>query len=107
MPDINLMTISPSQLNGAGEAGLFDVTRFEKKYLAQGDSWFSIGHVPFWATTNLLQQMTLSRAALAVNCAKPGAWLSHMTDTSTAQVFLNLLNGHAAWQWDALLVSGR
>ena len=29
-----------------------------------------------------------------------------MTDTSTAQVFLNLLNGNVAWKWDALLISG-
>ena len=106
MPDINLISISPSQLSGSGESGLYDVNKFSKKYLAQGDSWFSIGHVPFWSTTNLLQQMVLSRSAVAVNCARPGVWLSHMTDTSTAQVFLNLLNGNVAWKWDALLISG-
>jgi hypothetical protein len=106
MPDINLIPIRPAQLSGAGESGLYDVNRFDRKYLAQGDSWFSIGHVPFWSTTNLLQQTVLSRSALAVSCASPGVWLSHMTDTSTAQVFLNLLNGNIAWKWDALLISG-
>ncbi|HEY9029612.1 MAG TPA: hypothetical protein VIO33_13030 [Burkholderiaceae bacterium] len=106
MPDINLISISPSQLSGTGEAGLYDVAAFQKKYLAQGDSWFSIGNIPPWSTTNLLQQMVLSRASLAVNCARPGVALAHMTDTSTAQVFLNLLNGRIAWKWDGLLMSG-
>ena len=106
MPDINLITIRPSQLSSSGEGGLYDVARFDRKYLAQGDSWFSIGHVPFWSTTNLLQQTVLARSALAVSCASPGIRLSHMTDTSTAQVFLNLLNGNIAWQWDGLLMSG-
>ncbi len=106
MPDINVISISPAQLSGSGEAGLYDVSRFQKKYLAQGDSWFSIGTIPPWSTTNLLQQMVLSRPTLAVNCARPGVELTHMTDTSTARVFLNLLNGNIAWQWDALLMSG-
>ena len=86
MPDINLISITPSQLNGTGESGQYDTSPFEKIYLAQGDSWFSIGHFPPWATTNLLQQMVLSRSTLAVNCARPGIELAHMTDTSTAQV---------------------
>ena len=44
MPDINLVSISPSQLSGAAEAGLRDVSAFQTKYLAQ------------------LQHMVLSRA---------------------------------------------
>lgn len=106
MSDINVISISPSQLSGTGESGLYDTAPFARKYLTQGDSWFSIGTFPPWSTTNLLQQMVLSRSTLAVNCARPGAVLVHMTDTSTARVFLNLLNGNAAWQWDALLMSG-
>ncbi len=106
MPNINLVSISPAQLAGNDHSGPFDLNRFEKKYLAQGDSWFSIGHLPPWSTTNLLQQMVLSRSAVAVNCARPGVELAHMTDTSTARVFLDLLNGVVAWQWDAILVSG-
>lgn len=106
MPNINVISISPYQLSDAGESGHYDTAPFAKKYLAQGDSWFSIGTFPPWSTTNLLQQMVLSRSTLAVNCAKPGAVLTHMTDTSTARMFLNLLNGNVAWKWDALLMSG-
>ena len=106
MPNINLVSISPGQLEGNDHSGPYDVGRFARKFLAQGDSWFSIGHLPPWSTTNLLQQMTLSRSAVAVNCARPGAELAHMTDSSTAKQFLKLLRGKFALQWDAILVSG-
>ncbi len=110
MANINLVCIAPRQMDPASLGGLYDLERFEKKYLAQGDSWFSIGHMPPWATTNVLQQMVLSRSAVAVNCAHPGMELSHMADTSTEPAFLNLLNGSGnptlAWKWDAILMSG-
>src|ERR1035437_2698986 len=110
MSNINLVSISPHQLDPSSLGGLYDLERFEKKYLAQGDSWFSIGHIPPWSTTNVLQQMVLSRSAVAVNCAHPGMELSHMADTSTEPAFLNLLNGSGnpklAWKWDAILMSG-
>ena len=110
MSNIHLVSISPRQLDPARLGGLYDLERFEKKYLAQGDSWFSIGHMPPWATTNVLQQMALLRSAVVVNCAHPGMELSHMADTSTEPTFLNLLNGSGnkllAWKWDAILMSG-
>lgn len=106
MSDINLTVIAPSQLNATGDPGPYDLSRFERKYLAQGDSWFSMGHIPPWSTTNLLDQMTLTRAAVAVNCARPGVELAHMTDTVSAGDFLRMLAGNLAWKWDALLVSG-
>jgi hypothetical protein len=110
MANINVVSIAPRQLDPSSLGGLYDLERFEKKYLAQGDSWFSIGHMPPWSTTNVLQQMVLSRSAVAVNCAHPGMELSHMADTSTEPAFLNLLNGsgnpNLAWKWDAILMSG-
>jgi hypothetical protein len=106
MASINLVTISPAQMIGNDHTGGYDIGVFPKKFLAQGDSWFSIGHLPPWSTTNLLQQMVLSYSAVAVNCARPGEELAHMTDTSTQKEFLRLLNGKVAWKWDAILVSG-
>ena len=110
MANIHMVCITPHQLEPDSLGGLYDLERFEKRYLAQGDSWFSIGHMPPWCTTNVLQQMTLSRAAVAVNCAHPGMELSHMADSSTEPAFLNLLNGSGnaklAWKWDAILMSG-
>lgn len=106
MPDIPMFSITPSQLEGSGERGSFDIAPYPRRYLAQGDSWFSIGAVPPWSTTHLLQQMVLSQKSLAVNCARPGALLSHMTDTTSDRIFLSLLGGRTAWKWDALLMSG-
>ena len=106
MPNIVLDVIQPGQLQTGGEGGQFDIGRYAKRYLAQGDSWFSIGHIPPWCTSNLLQQMVLGRAAVAVNCARPGAKLAHMTDTTSNTLFLNLLRGRLAFQWDAILLSG-
>lgn len=108
MPDIAMTVISPAMLLavGNGELGQYDVGRFDKKCLAQGDSWFSIGHIPPWSTSNLLQQMVLSKSVVAVNCARPGIELTHMTDITNQQEFLRLLRGPMAFQWDAILLSG-
>lgn len=104
MPDIRVIT--PDELKGAGEVGPFPIEQFNLKFLAQGDSWFSIGAIPPHATTNLLNKITIKTKALAVNCARPGAELVHMTDTTTNTTFLQLLNGATAQKWDALLLSG-
>lgn len=104
MNDITL--ISPDQLSGAGEAGDFPLERYALRFLAQGDSWFSIGAIPPFLTSNLFDKMSLSKSAVAVNCARPGAELRHMTDSTTNRVFLNLLSGNVARPWTALLLSG-
>jgi hypothetical protein len=106
MPDIATKVITPEELSGQGEAGPFDIERFSKKCLAQGDSWFSIGGLPPWATTNLLFQMVFSQSACIVNCALPGKQLAHMFDTSSQRRFLRLLRGRLAFEWDAILISG-
>lgn len=104
MPNITL--ISPDQLAGHGEAGGFPIEQFELQFLAQGDSWFSIGAIPPFLTSNLFDRMSLSRKAVAVNCARPGAELQHMTDSTTNAVFMQLLSGTLARRWTALLLSG-
>lgn len=104
MYDIQL--ISPAQLDELGEAGPFPIEQFALRFLAQGDSWFSIGSIPPWLTSNLFDKLTLSRSAVAVNCARPGAELAHMTDSTTNRTFLQLLNGKRARPWTALLLSG-
>lgn len=107
MPDnFAVKVISPGQLQGAGEIGPFPLDLYERKYLAQGDSWFSIGSIPPGLTSNVLDVMVLSRAALVVNCAFPGAKLVHMTDTTGAVQFLRQLRGRLAERWDAILLSG-
>lgn len=84
----------------------FPFDLFEKRCLAQGDSWFSIGALPPTRTTRVVAELQLERSTVVVNCAKPGAMLRRMTDTSREVQFLGLLRGTLALQWDALLISG-
>jgi lysophospholipase L1-like esterase len=106
MPDIVATVISPDQLSPRGELPAIDIERFAKRCLAQGDSWFSIGGIPPWATTNLLSQMVFSQSACIVNCAMPGKELAHMFDSTRQRRFLQLLRGRLAWQWNAIFLSG-
>lgn len=95
--------ISPYDLGGNDP---FPIGDYAQRFLAQGDSWFSIGAIPPFKTTNVLEELRLQRWAVAVNCAAPGAVLRRMTDTVRAPQFVNLLSGNVAWQWSAILVSG-
>lgn len=95
--------ISPFELGGNDP---FPIGDYGQRLLAQGDSWFSIGAIPPFKTTNVLDELQLRRWAVAVNCAAPGAVLRRMTDTVRAPQFVNLLRGTLAWQWSAILVSG-
>lgn len=106
MPDIVATVISPEQLNPRGDAPVIAIERFAKRLLAQGDSWFSIGGIPPWATTSLLSQMVFSQSACIVNCAMPGKELAHMFDTTRQRRFLQLLRGRLASRWDMIMLSG-
>lgn len=104
--DLTATVVRPDELDPRGEFGGVDLARFTKRCLAQGDSWFSIGAVPPWATTNLLLPMVLSQPTCIVNCATPGVQLAHMFDTTRQRPFLRLLRGRQALAWHAILLSG-
>ena len=106
MADIAVKVITPGTLQGVGEVGPFPLEQLERKYLAQGDSWFSIGSIPPGLTSNILDNLVLSRSAVAVNCAFPGAKLARMIETTRNAQFLRLLRGKLALRWDAILLSG-
>jgi lysophospholipase L1-like esterase len=101
----NATVISPDQLNPVGNPNPYDFGA-SAKCLAQGDSWFSVGAVPFWSTTNLLAQLVLKEGAVVVNCAYPGRELAHMTDAVADSKFLGLLGGKMSYKWDVILLSG-
>ena len=103
---IPVRIISPQQLKSAGELPAFPIEQFPKRFLAQGDSWFSIGAIPPHLTTNLLLELELAAGTCIVNCASPGQTLHKMTNTTRNPVFLNLLRGRTAFDWDAILISG-
>ncbi|MCA0243542.1 MAG: hypothetical protein LCI02_22090 [Proteobacteria bacterium] len=102
----DILVISPAELIGGGEVGPFPIGNYALHFLAQGDSWFSVGAIPPWLTSNLFDKMSLSRMAVAVNCARPGAELVHMTDSTSNGTFLQLLCGAQERRWTALLLSG-
>lgn len=76
------------------------------KFLAQGDSWFSIGAVPFYKTTSVLMRTGMKKRASVVNCADPGFTLKRMLDKVSDPVFQQLLFGAIERDWDGLLISG-
>jgi hypothetical protein len=94
--------IPPSSLNSGSIPG----APFYKQFLAQGDSWFSIGALPFSSTTNLLMPSGLRQRAGVVNCADPGFTLEKMLDRMSDPVFQQLLCGAMEYKWDGLLISG-
>ncbi len=98
--------IDPLTATASGEVGSFPFDLFARRCLAQGDSWVSIGAIPPTLTSNVLEELELSQSTVVVNCARPGAQLSRMVDTTKERYFMRLLTGKLAMKWDAILISG-
>jgi hypothetical protein len=75
------------------------------RFLAEGDSWFSIGTLNPAKNSNLLFEMAFKQSAGTVNCASPGDTLRRMSNMSKDPNFADLLRGRRARIWDALLLS--
>jgi hypothetical protein len=100
-----IQVYTPSQVNNTENPA--PLSQYDLQFLAQGDSWFSIGAIPPTATSNLFDGMSTSAIqACAVNCAEPGAQLSLMADTTRDPQFMAFLNGHQSRRWAGLLLSG-
>ena len=82
-----------------------DFSSLGYRFLAEGDSWFSIGTLNPAKNSNLLFEMVFSQWAGAVNCASPGDTLSRMSQMNRDRDFTDLLAGRRARIWDALLMS--
>ena len=100
------ITITPDQYRGGGEVPAYPIEQFTTRLLAQGDSWFSIGALPPYLTTNLLFGLKRTASTCIVNCAVPGQVLRHMTDATTNTGFLQILNGAQSMKFDGILLSG-
>jgi hypothetical protein len=98
--------ISPAEANASGEAGGFPFDQFGLHLLAQGDSWFSIGAVPPWQTTRVLDELEMVPSTVIVNCAQPGGKLARMVDTTASRLFTRELKGRLARAYHAILFSG-
>jgi hypothetical protein len=101
--DFPLVLLSPGDLRGDKAWSLNNSTW---RLLAQGDSWFSIGHIPPMATGNILFNIRLPEIATAVSFAAPGKKFTQMVDWHREAMFLGVLaGGNLAYQWDAILLS--
>ena len=75
------------------------------RFLAEGDSWFTIGTLNLFQNANLLMVMKFKQSACAINCATPGDTLTRMAKMNTDPNFINLLCGAQARFWDGILMS--
>jgi len=93
----------PAEVNNAQSPA--PLGAYDLQFLAQGDSWFSVGAMPP-LTTNLFDGMGLSEiSACVVNCAQSGAKLSRMADTTIDRQFMRFLAGPMSTRWAGLLLS--
>ena len=81
------------------------LSRYAYRFLAEGDSWFTISTLNPAKNSNLLFEMAFEQFAVAINCARPGDTLRRMADFHRDPHFFRLLVGRVAHAWDAILLS--
>jgi lysophospholipase L1-like esterase len=74
----------------------------DQRFLAEGDSWFTIGGVP---VRNLLMGLRFQRSTLIVNAALPGDTMRNMSQLANNHAYRSALID-PSMQWDAILLSG-
>jgi hypothetical protein len=93
----------PSSLNSPDLMPPF--SEFGYRFLAEGDSWFTVGALNPLKNSNLLFEMRFAQTGCAINCATPGDTLNHMSELNSDPDFIDLLTGRRARVWDGLLLS--
>ena len=80
--------------------------QFAHRFLAEGDSWFTIGTLNFFDASNLLFELEFEHTSTVVSCAYPGDTLQHMVDFWKDRHFRRLLSvRNFALDWDGILLS--
>ncbi len=97
-----LTVYSPDELSSSIPP---DLSFAAYRFLAEGDSWFTLSTLNPGKNANLLFQMAFDQFACAVNCAHPGDTLSHMVEMNSDPLFRRLLSGRNTYIWDGLLLS--
>ena len=106
MADYRLAVFVPDDVTNPKDGVIRKWNDYRYQFLAQGDSWFSLGALPTWDTSNILAEMVLGIDASAINCAVPGQHLSTMIEWRKDRGFQRLLYGKFAYQWHGILLSG-
>jgi hypothetical protein len=79
---------------------------FNHRFLAEGDSWFTIGTLNFFDASNLLLELDFEQSTAVVTCAYPGDTLQQMVHFWKDPFFSRLLSEpRFAMDWDAILIS--
>lgn len=80
---------------------------FGRRFLAEGDSWFTLGTLNVVKSSNVLYKLSFAKSVGIVNCAYPGDTLRHMAE-ALADPYLGrlLVQPNHARFWEAILVSG-
>lgn len=90
---------------GTGDTEIqLDDAAYSWRFLAEGDSWFTIGAIP---SSNLLYEMRLKKRTVILNLGYPGDTISNIAQLSANTEFARRL-AHPNWasKWDAILMSG-
>lgn len=74
------------------------------RFLAEGDSWFTIGAIP---SSNLPYELRLKKRSVILNLGYPGDTISNIAQLSANTELTRRLT-HPTWvsKWDAILMSG-
>ena len=91
-----------------------EINESQWRFLAQGDSWFSIGDSVFGIGTphplplngSLLLAMQTPKSAIVVSAAYPGKTLAQMINPRQEIYFRRLISGPLSHEFDAILLSG-
>jgi hypothetical protein len=97
-----LVVVQPWQLASEDPP---DLEAAAVRFLAAGDSWFSLGALNPARNSNLLHELAFAQRCIAVNCAMPGNTLRRISATRDDPRLAQLLAGRAARSWDAMLLS--
>jgi len=89
--------------NEDAQSRLDDKQAYKWRFLAEGDSWFTIGAIP---SSSYLYELGLSRPSVLLNLGYPGDTLSNMSQMTSNKEFARRL-AHPNWasDWDAILLS--
>jgi hypothetical protein len=82
-----------------------DLQSYHWRLLAQGDSWFSTAQAKLSAHANLLQELVLTKATVAINCAGQRESLSKVVELASSPDFVRLVTAPDAPVWDGILLS--